>query len=232
MDAAVALKANLAGTNTFTGQMYNISTSGNAFRHNRSSARDVSFGVNSTGYFNVYNEGGAVPMLDVAPDGSGISLGSWTVNPRFLRGTGFPNGAIAAPVGSIYIDTAITNGASTWVKKGGTGNTGWEVLEGRATNTVSLGGTAVLNCYRSSGMVTYTFSGTMGASVTNPVGAVADGYRPISAFSFLCGNGSAAYNKIATVATNGEICLFGSPTASATIAGSGAIQSTRTYPTV
>ena len=45
-------------------------------------------------------------------------------------GTGFPNGVVTAPVGSIYIDTAVTNGASSWIKKSGTGNTGWQVLEG------------------------------------------------------------------------------------------------------
>lgn len=47
-----------------------------------------------------------------------------------VTGTGFPNGVVSAPVGSIYIDTNITNGASSWIKKSGTGNTGWQVLEG------------------------------------------------------------------------------------------------------
>ena len=46
------------------------------------------------------------------------------------RGTGFPNGVVTANVGTIYIDTAVTNGASSWIKKSGTGNTGWQVLEG------------------------------------------------------------------------------------------------------
>jgi hypothetical protein len=48
----------------------------------------------------------------------------------YITGTGFPNGVVTAPVGSIYIDTAVTNGASSWIKKSGTGNTGWSVLEG------------------------------------------------------------------------------------------------------
>lgn len=47
-----------------------------------------------------------------------------------ITGTGFPNGVVSAPVGSIYIDTAVTNGASSWIKKSGTGNSGWSVLEG------------------------------------------------------------------------------------------------------
>lgn len=49
---------------------------------------------------------------------------------RVLQGTGFPNGVVTAPVGTIYVDTAVTNGASSWIKKSGTGNTGWAVLEG------------------------------------------------------------------------------------------------------
>jgi len=47
-----------------------------------------------------------------------------------ITGSGFPNGVVSAPVGSIYIDTAVTNGVSSWIKKSGTGNTGWQVLEG------------------------------------------------------------------------------------------------------
>jgi len=49
---------------------------------------------------------------------------------KILSGTGFPEGVVTAPTGSIYIDKAITNGASSWIKKSGTGNTGWQVLEG------------------------------------------------------------------------------------------------------
>lgn len=55
---------------------------------------------------------------------------NFTGGPRQLTGVGFPNGVVSAPVGSIYIDTAVTNGASSWIKKSGTGNTGWTVLEG------------------------------------------------------------------------------------------------------
>ena len=60
----------------------------------------------------------------IAP--SGTSIGGVL----HLTGSGFPNGVVSASVGSIYIDTAVTNGASSWIKKSGTGNTGWQVLEG------------------------------------------------------------------------------------------------------
>lgn len=48
----------------------------------------------------------------------------------FLTGTGFPNGVVAAPVGSIYVDKNLTCGALLWIKQTGTGNTGWRVLSG------------------------------------------------------------------------------------------------------
>ena len=47
-----------------------------------------------------------------------------------LRGTGFPEGVVTAPVGTYYTDTAATNGAIRWVKASGTGNTGWKVVYG------------------------------------------------------------------------------------------------------
>ena len=47
-----------------------------------------------------------------------------------LTGTGFPEGVIAASVGTEYVDTAATNGAVKWIKTAGTGNTGWQVAYG------------------------------------------------------------------------------------------------------
>ena len=52
-----------------------------------------------------------------------VPVGSFT-------GTGSPEGKVAAPVGSIYTDSAATNGAIRWIKTSGTGNTGWRVEYG------------------------------------------------------------------------------------------------------
>ena len=41
-----------------------------------------------------------------------------------------PNGKITAPVGTTYVDTAVTNGALKWIKRKGDNNQGWEVLTG------------------------------------------------------------------------------------------------------
>ena len=60
---------------------------------------------------------------------NGTSYGPWTLQgPR--TGTGSPEGVVAAPVGTEYVDTAATNGAIKWIKATGTGNTGWRVLYG------------------------------------------------------------------------------------------------------
>ena len=45
-------------------------------------------------------------------------------------GVGSPEGKVEAPVGSIYTDSAATNGAIRWIKTSGTGNTGWRVEYG------------------------------------------------------------------------------------------------------
>ena len=47
-----------------------------------------------------------------------------------LTGTGFPEGVIAASVGTEYVDTSGTRGAWRWLKTSGTGTTGWKVTYG------------------------------------------------------------------------------------------------------
>ncbi len=51
-------------------------------------------------------------------------------NVGIITGTGFPEGVVTAPVGSMYTDTAATNGAIRWIKATGVGNTGWRVEYG------------------------------------------------------------------------------------------------------
>lgn len=49
---------------------------------------------------------------------------------RSFVGTGSPEGKVTAPVGSVYTDSAATNGAIRWVKTSGTGSAGWVVEYG------------------------------------------------------------------------------------------------------
>lgn len=44
-----------------------------------------------------------------------------------VTGTGSPEGVVAAPVGTSYVDTTATAGAVRWIKASGTDTTGWRV---------------------------------------------------------------------------------------------------------
>ena len=70
--------------------------------------------------------GGSITLpTSAAPSGN-----PGQVNEYEIHGTGMPNGKVAAPVGTTYVDTAITNGAIKWIKTTTSGNTGWEVIYG------------------------------------------------------------------------------------------------------
>lgn len=49
---------------------------------------------------------------------------------KSFMGSGFPEGKVAAPVGTIYIDAEATNGAVRWIKTIGINSTGWRVEHG------------------------------------------------------------------------------------------------------
>lgn len=80
-----------------------------------------------------------------------------------IHGTGMPNGKVAAPVGTTYVDTVATNGALKWIKRTGTDNRGWEVLTGdtgwRTLNIVSKLGASYLKVRRKNDTVMYQFGG-------------------------------------------------------------------------
>lgn len=65
-----------------------------------------------------------------------------------MRGVGSPEGTRAAPVGTIYVDTAATNGAVLWVKASGVAATGWQVVYGDT-------GWRILLQWNSSGVFTH-----------------------------------------------------------------------------
>ena len=69
--------------------------------------------------------------LATAFDSVTVSRPAWinTVAGSFA-GTGSPERKVEAPVGSVYTDTAATNGAIRWIKTSGTGTTGWRVEYG------------------------------------------------------------------------------------------------------
>lgn len=80
-----------------------------------------------------------------------------------IHGRGMPNGVVSAPVGTTYVDEAVTNGALKWIKKTGTGNTGWEVLIGdtgwKILPSVSKLGNSFVKVRRVNNIVSYQFGG-------------------------------------------------------------------------
>lgn len=85
------------------------------------------------------------------------------VNEYEIHGTGFPNGKVTAPVGTTYVDTAVTNGALKWIKRRGNDNQGWEVLTGdtgwRTLPIVSKLGGSFLKIRRKNDTIIYQFGG-------------------------------------------------------------------------
>lgn len=85
------------------------------------------------------------------------------VNEYEIHGTGFPNGKVTAPVGTTYVDTAVTNGALKWIKRSRTDNQGWEILTGdtgwRNLNIASKLGNSFLKVRRKNDTIMYQFGG-------------------------------------------------------------------------
>ena len=108
----------------------------------------------------ILSDGGGSVNL---PTQTATNTPSGQVNEYEIHGTGFPNGKVTAPVGTTYVDTAVTNGALKWIKRRGTDNQGWEVLTGdtgwRTLNIQSKLGASFLKVRRKNDSVMYQFGG-------------------------------------------------------------------------
>lgn len=102
--------------------------------------------------------GGSVNLPQNAPANT-----SGQVSEYEIHGVGMPNSKVSAPVGTTYVDTAVTNGALKWIKRSGADNQGWEVLTGdtgwRTLTIVSKLGNSYLKVRRKNDMVMYQFGG-------------------------------------------------------------------------
>lgn len=104
--------------------------------------------------------GGSITLPTAAATPSG---NTGQVNEYEIHGTGMPNGKVVAPIGTTYVDTAVTNGALKWIKRTGNHNQGWEVLTGdtgwrNLTISSKLGG-SYLKIRRKNDTVVYQFGG-------------------------------------------------------------------------
>ncbi len=99
----------------------------------------------------------------VLPAGGGSATPAGQANEYGIHGQGMPNGQVAAPVGTTYVDTNATNGALKWIKRTGTDNQGWEVLTGdtgwRTLTIASKLGASYLKVRRKNDTVMYQFGG-------------------------------------------------------------------------
>ena len=104
---------------------------------NCAEAGSIQFGTSNTVRWRMNDDGGLYPAADLSgPIGAStlrattvyaqqLDLGNTSTGCRFITGNGGPEGSVAAPTGSIFLNTA--GGASTtlYVKTSGSGNTGW-----------------------------------------------------------------------------------------------------------
>lgn len=104
--------------------------------------------------------GGSITLPATAPATSG---NNGQVNQYEIHGTGFPNGKVAAPVGTTYVDMNVTNGALKWIKRKGDNNQSWEVLYGdtgwKKFGISSGYNQATLRVRRINNMITYKLDG-------------------------------------------------------------------------
>ena len=111
-------------------------------------------------------------VVTLSDGGGSITLPTTTATPSGtpgqvheyeIHGTGMPNGKVTAPVGTTYVDTAVTNGALKWIKRRGNENQGWEVLTGdtgwRTLPIVSKLGGSFLKIRRKNDTIIYQFGG-------------------------------------------------------------------------
>ena len=109
-----------------------------------------------------------------------------------FAGTGSPEGKVTAPVGSVYTDTAATNGAIRWVKTSGTGNTGWRVEYGdtglRDISNLLLNSSGSISIQRIGQVVYLNAKGITPASTLNSGAPFLDvlpvGFRPLERRDF------------------------------------------------
>lgn len=102
--------------------------------------------------------GGSITLPTAAPSNTGGQVSEYEIH-----GVGMPNGRVTAPVGTTYVDTAVTNKALKWIKRFGSDNQGWQVLVGD-TGWISLPivsklGGSYLKVRRVNNMVMYQFGG-------------------------------------------------------------------------
>lgn len=143
-----------------------------------------------------------------------------TTETRFLEGEGRPDGVVAAPVGSRYIDKLGAQGAVEWVKRaGGDTNTGWLCLAGdtgprNVAAMISNGNGTIYSAVlvRSAQIVELHIDVTMPSNMTATWTAMTlpIGFRPqYNRYGGLTDNKEGADTKGTLVASDGRVIFYG-----------------------
>lgn len=108
----------------------------------------------------ILSDGGGSVTL---PSQSSATASAGPAREYELSGNGSPEGKVNAPVGTTYVDMAVTNEALKWIKRKDDGSRGWEVMVGdtgwRTLTISSKLGNSYLKVRRVNNMVMYQFGG-------------------------------------------------------------------------
>lgn len=108
----------------------------------------------------ILSDGGGSVTL---PSQSSATASTGPAREYELRGNGSPEGEVNAPIGTTYVDMAVTNEALKWIKRKDDGPRGWEVMVGdtgwRTLTISSKLGNSYLKVRRVNNMVMYQFGG-------------------------------------------------------------------------
>lgn len=155
-----------------------------------------------------------------AASAEGMVQTAITASRPILYGTGFPNGVVAAPVGTLYADEAVTCGASLWQKVSGTGDTGWVVVRGdtgvRSLEStldpakIDLTKTAVFNVSRQADRVRVEFRGVPKVS-GEALFTLPTGFLPLApvGVAAIQERGGAVATCVATVQVRDVVLYYG-----------------------
>lgn len=146
--------------------------------------------------------------------------------------TGSPEGVKSAPVGSEYTDTAVTNGALKWIKRTGSGSTGWRVLDGDTgrrniatavtwdeTRVATADANLILAVQRTGQTVYLTLTFRVATSAPNTSGNIftdlPSGFRPLASGATVAiianTTGNTSIQGIARVAAAGVLGAVSTP---------------------
>ncbi len=134
---------------------------------------------------------------------------------RLFEGNGQPEGVVAAPVGSHYIDLLATNGTPEWYKATGIGNTGWIPLlsslpwtnvspgSGWAHTAGNPGQVSMLN-----GVIYFRGSMIHNSGTNFVMGTITSQYRPLGTLlGHVRTGGSATVASGVTISSTGSITI-------------------------